>query len=158
MATIEDIPISTPLPESDCSDSDSLDEIHNTAHPSTAFLLASQKARRHSSNSDDSFDSSIDSAEDSLSQEPVHPFAREVVQDGFDDSFDNDFQRGGGEEETVFGHPSAERRQPQGARPSELKMLGGHLLDDTLGIGAQIAKSGLPVEETPTPWGRIGRG
>jgi len=158
MATIEDIPVSTPLPDSDYSDSDSMDEVHDTAHPSTAFLLASQQARRHSSNSDDSFDSSNDSG-DSLSEEPVHPFAREGVQDDFDDdSFDNDFRREGEEEETVFGLLPAERQQPQGSRPSELKMLGCDLLDDTLGIGSQIAKSGLPVEETPTPWGRNGRG
>jgi DASH complex subunit ASK1 len=148
---MDDVSLRTPLPDSDFSDSDSLDEIHNTAHPSTAFIMASQQARRLSLNSDDSFGSSNDSVS-SLSQEPVHPFAREAVQDDFDDdSFDDGYERREGEEETVFGLPPAERQRP---RQSELRLLGDHLLDDTLGIGAEIVQSGRPVAETPTPWAR----
>lgn len=150
------------------SDSDSLDEVHNTAHPSAAFLMASQGRR---GSSDDSFGSSNHSG-DSLTEEdaklglaPVHPFARGMEDVGFedDDTFDDDGFEGNGmggtQEETLFGLPGQRSRaQPllrtgEGVRQdkgSQLRMLGEDLLQDTIGIGAQIAKTGR-VEESPTP-------
>lgn len=67
-----------------------------------------------------------------------------------DDSFDNEFD-GQPEEETVFGVPPAERLRMQG-RESEgyLRMYGADLLQDTLGVGSQMAQAGR-VEDTPTP-------
>ena len=141
------------------SDSDSLDEINNTAHPSAAFLMASQGRR----GGDDSFGSSNHSS-DSLTDEdadhglvPIHPFANAVEDDGFDDdeSFDGfDGNAGGGDfvEETVFGVAPAQRIAAQAAAAAHrqqggLRMLGEDLLQDTLNIGAR-------VEESPTPaWG-----
>ncbi|KDR85497.1 hypothetical protein GALMADRAFT_84362 [Galerina marginata CBS 339.88] len=143
------------------SDSDSLDEINNTAHPSAAFLMASQGGAQYD---DDSFGSS-DHSSDSLNDEdvggadivPVHPFANVVEDDGFDDddSFDG-FDNGGGgayTEETVFGAAPAERQRAYGSRQSDgenLRMLGEALLQDTIGIGSHIAATGR-VEESPTP-------
>jgi DASH complex subunit ASK1 len=138
------------------SDSDSLDEINNTAHPSAAFLMASQGRR----GGDDSFGSSNHSS-DSLTDEdvdpglvPVHPFAGGMEDDGFDDddSFDGfDGNAGGGDfvEETVFGVAPAQRIAAQAAAAAQrqqggLRMLGEDLLQDTLNIGAR-------VEESPTP-------
>ncbi|KAI0734416.1 hypothetical protein C8Q72DRAFT_806217 [Fomitopsis betulina] len=67
-----------------------------------------------------------------------------------DDSFENEFD-GQPEEETVFGVPPAERLRMQG-RESEgnLRMYGADLLQDTLGVGSQMAQAGR-VEDTPTP-------
>ncbi|KAF8167587.1 hypothetical protein B0H34DRAFT_645410 [Crassisporium funariophilum] len=148
------------------SDSDSLDEINNTAHPSAAFLMASQGHQYD----DDSFGSSNHSS-DSLTDEdvgaggliPVHPFAANVVEDdGFDDdddSFNDGFEPGAGRgdfvEETVFGVAPAERERMSLARESQgygdgLRMMGEELLQDTIGIGAAIAANG-GVEESPTP-------
>ncbi|KAF8899309.1 DASH complex subunit Ask1-domain-containing protein [Infundibulicybe gibba] len=129
------------------SDSDSLDEVNNTAHPSAAFLMAS----RGVAGADDSFGSSNHSdsptEEDAdLALAPVHPFAQVVEDDGFDDSFDDDgFQvtEGGPPEETLFGVPPAERVRMENA---QLKMLGEGLLQ-TRGPVA----SGSHPEETPTP-------
>ncbi|KII94311.1 hypothetical protein PLICRDRAFT_423609 [Plicaturopsis crispa FD-325 SS-3] len=153
-----------PLPESDAdadsdSDSDSLDdEPHNTAHPSAAFLMASQ----HQPGSDDSFGSSNNSS-DSLGEDqggegvaPIHPFARGYSEDeqgdGFDDdSFEDEYERPGGEEETLFGVPPAQRLQQANARGGQLRLLGENLLADTIGIGAAMARTGT-VEESPTPW------
>ncbi|KAF8963899.1 hypothetical protein BDZ97DRAFT_2075580 [Flammula alnicola] len=155
------------------SDSDSLelDEINNTAHPSAAFLMASQGGHRQYDD-DDSFGSSNHSS-DSLTDEdvvgaagivPVHPFAQAahvVEDDGFDDDDDDDddsfdgFETqpagvgavgGGYQEETVFGVAPAQRQ----VRGEGLRMLGEDLLQDTIGIGSQIAASGR-VEESPTP-------
>ncbi|KAF8913161.1 hypothetical protein CPB84DRAFT_1841562 [Gymnopilus junonius] len=139
------------------SDSDSMDEINNTAHPSAAFLMASQGAAYD----DDSFGSS-DRSSDSLVDEnvgavdilPVHPFASNnvIVDDGFDD--DDSFDDGAGDypaEETVFGVAPAQRLSD--ARRSEegnLRMLGEDLLQDTIGIGTHMAATGR-VEESPTP-------
>jgi len=144
------------------SDSDSLDEINNTAHPSAAFLMASAQASR---DSDDSFGSSNHSS-DSLNEEdanlaPVHPFARGVEDNGFEDSFDSfDGGENQPEEETLFGVPPEQRIRIQGQRlgqagPSrppgdELRMLGEDLLQDTIGVGAQIAMRG-GIEASPTP-------
>jgi DASH complex subunit ASK1 len=144
------------------SDSDSLnDEPIHSSQPSTAFLMASSREP----DPDDSFGSSNHSS-DSLGADEfgdgeeaaVHPFARalEAAGDGFDDSFDSEggYEAGQGEDasETVFGIPPAQRRQ-QGREPGELRLLGGDLLQDTIGIGGQLAKVGR-VEESPTPYGR----
>ncbi|KAH7907557.1 hypothetical protein BJ138DRAFT_1014302 [Hygrophoropsis aurantiaca] len=142
------------------SDSDSLndEEERHAGQPSTAFLMASQ--RQHGS--DDSFGSSNHSS-DSLGAEehdgesaPIHPFARPVSgeEDEFDDSFDDDvFEGHVQEEETVFGIPPSQRSQlTSGIRAHQLHLLGEDLLQDTIGIGTQLAKAGR-VEESPTPFG-----
>ena len=145
-------------PDSD-SDSDSLgDEPVHTGLPSTAFLMASARNQ----DPDDSFGSSnsnhsSDSIREDFSGEggAVHPFARAVEGeegDGFDDSFDSADGDGlGVQEETVFGIPPAQRHHGRG--PNELRLLGEDLLQDTIGIGSQLAKVGR-VEESPTPYGR----
>lgn len=152
------------------SDSDSLnDEPVHSHHPSTAFLMASSREiglddSFGSSNSNHSSDSLIEEFEGG-EEAAVHPFARAleagaVDGDGFDDSFDSEggYEASQGEdaleptEETVFGIPPAQRRQ-QGREPRQLKLLGEDLLQDTIGIGGQLAKAGR-VEESPTPYGR----
>ncbi|KNZ76314.1 DASH complex subunit ask1 [Termitomyces sp. J132] len=139
------------------SDSDSMDEINNTAHPSHAFLMASAGAR---DDSDDSFGSNHSS--DSLNDEganpdfaPVHPFAGSVENDGFDDSYDDemfDHLHGEVQEETLFGVPPQQRMQAQqrsnpGNAGQGLRMLGEDLLQDTIAIGSQIDR----IENSPTP-------
>lgn len=146
-----------PRPDSD-SDSDSLgDEPAHAGQPSTAFLMASAR----NPDPDDSFGSSnsnhsSDSIGDGFGEEggAVHPFARAVEDegDGFDDSFDS--ADGDGlvvQEETVFGIPPAQRQH--GRSQNELRLLGEDLLQDTMGIGSQLAKVGR-VEESPTPYWR----
>lgn len=158
------------------SDSDSMDSLNNTAHPSAAFLMASGGVPPYID--DDSFGSSNHSS-DSLENEdvgglgegimPVHPFASNaaVVDDGFDDDDDDssdgfEVSPAGGigveatddfEDETVFGVG----RQNAGAAygGQDLRMVGEDLLQDTIGIGAHLAATGR-VEESPTPagWGR----
>ena len=132
------------------SDYDSFDdEENNSGRPSSAFLMAT-RARP-----DDSFGSSNRSS-DSLSgdeliegQLQVHPFARELVEDGFDDSMDDDFERNA-PTETLFGVPREQqiraRVQPEG----ELRMLGEHLFEDTITAGSRNSRN---VEESPTPAG-----
>ena len=138
------------------SDSDSLDEINNTAHPSAAFLMASQGGHPYD---DDSFGSSNRSC-DSLADEdigtgivPIHPFANVVEDDGFDDddSFDGFVPAGGDlQEETVFGVTPHERER---MHAEGLRMMGQELLEDTIGKGAQVA---IGAEDSPTPasWAR----
>lgn len=142
------------------SDSDSLGEPAHPGQPSTAFLMASARNQ----DADDSFGSSnsnhsSDSIGEGFGDEggAVHPFARAVEddEDGFDDSFDSvDGDAGGLEvqEETVFGIPPAQRKHGRG--PAELRLLGEDLLQDTIGIGSQLAKAGR-IEESPTPYGRV---
>ena len=159
-------PLYNPQNEQDLdSDSDSLDEINNTAHPSAAFLMASQGG--HGVYDDDSFGSnhSSDSLENELDHAniglvPVHPFAADAVEDdGFDDDSFDDNGGNGGYEETVFGVAPAQRQQSAAAQArlssgEGLRMLGDDLLQDTIGIGSHIAATGR-VEESPTPanWG-----
>ena len=85
------------------SDSDSLEEINNTAHPSAAFLMASQRQ----AGPDDSFGSSNHSDDSLIAEEAanlgialVHPFARGMEGAEFeaDDSFDDDSLLIGGDE------------------------------------------------------------
>ena len=143
------------------SDSDSLDEINNTAHPSAAFLMASQRQ----ADADDSFGSSNHSDDSLIAEEaanlgiaPIHPFARGVegAELEADDSFDDDSMLVGGggfQEETLFGVPPAERlraEQLRAAGQGQFHLPGQELLEDTIGIGAQFARTGR-VEETPTP-------
>jgi len=144
------------------SDSDSLDDMNSTAHPAAPFMLATSGHGRD--DSDDSFGSSNHSG-DSLADDaansglaPVHPFGGSVENDGFDDSYDDSFDGLVGEvpEETLFGVPpsqrmlSQQRVQSRGDSGDGLRLLGEDLLQDTIGIGAQIALNG-GVEETPTP-------
>ncbi|KAA1478063.1 hypothetical protein DENSPDRAFT_921034 [Dentipellis sp. KUC8613] len=141
--------------------SDSLDDedevVHDAANPSAAFLLASQQRGAH--DADDSFASSTSSdsfGDEDVGAAPVHAFANVVTEDSFDDSFDDadDAGLGGGEEETVFGVPPAERaaRARMSMAPGGgIRMLGEELLEDTIGIGAQRAMQGAIVE-SPTPW------
>lgn len=152
-----------PSPDSD-SDSDSLGEPAHPGQPSTAFLMASARNQ----DPDDSFGSSnsnhsSDSIGGGFGDEggAVHPFARAVEDDGdgFDDSFDSvdgdgvgDGDSLGVQEETVFGIPPAQRKHGRG--PGELRLLGEDLLQDTIGIGSQLAKAGR-IEESPTPYGRV---
>ncbi|KAG2341929.1 hypothetical protein BDR05DRAFT_935502 [Suillus weaverae] len=147
-----------PSPDSD-SDSDSLGEPAHPGQPSTAFLMASARNQ----DPDDSFGSSNsnhsnDSIGGGFGDEggAVHPFARAVEDDGdgFDDSFDSVDGDGDGlgvQEETVFGIPPAQRKHRRG--PGELRLLGEDLLQDTIGIGSQLAKA-RRIEESPTPYGR----
>ncbi|KAG1848504.1 hypothetical protein DFJ58DRAFT_717051 [Suillus subalutaceus] len=146
-----------PSPDSD-SDSDSLGESSHPGQPSTAFLMASARNQ----DPDDSFGSSnsnhsSDSIGGGFGDEggAVHPFARAVEDDGdgFDDSFDSVDGDGDGDgysdslgiqEETVFGIPPAQRKHGRGE----------DLLQDTIGIGSQLAKAGR-IEESPTPYGRV---
>jgi DASH complex subunit ASK1 len=142
------------------SDSDSfVEEAHNTAHPSAAFLMASQRQQ----DADDSFGSSNRSS-DSLDDVDagqggmVHPFAGMSSSEGDafdDDSFDNDQYQDqeGPEEETIFGVPPAQRQATAASRGpgQQLKLLGEDLLQDTIGIGSAMAMAGR-VEESPTPY------
>lgn len=134
---------------------DSFDEVNDTANPSAAFLFASQRAAAfNDDDDDDSFASDvIDDLPEGSSLEPVHPFARGLVADSFDDddSFDDQQYTQNPEEETVFGVAPAQRLQIQQARESagrNLRMLGADLLQDTIGISTQAGR----VEETPTPF------
>jgi len=125
-------------------------EGNNTANPSAAFLFASQGGGNYD---DDSFasDDTDDFADDDGGEggPAIQVYAAEG--DSFDDSFDNEFD-GTPEEETVFGVPPAQRLRMQ-ARDSEsnLRMYGADLLQDTLGVGSQMAQAGR-VEDTPTPF------
>ncbi|KAI0931200.1 hypothetical protein AcV5_005258 [Taiwanofungus camphoratus] len=149
---LQDDEFQPPLQDIDPDDSsDSLEyEVHNTANPSAAFLLASQRGSYD--DDDDSFasDNSIDEIVEG-DMEPIHPFARGLAAgdvDAFDDdSFDDSALGGEAEEETVFGVPPAQRLQAQ-ARNSEqnLRMLGEELFQDTIGKGAGR------VDESPTPY------
>ena len=148
-------PIYENMPQDIDSDSDSLDEVNNTAHPSAAFLMASQGSHPY----DDSFDSSNHS-DDSLTNEdvgtglvPIHPFANAVEDDGFDDddSFDGFVPAGGNfQEETVFGVTPGERER---LHAEGLRMMGQELLEDTIGKGTQIA-TGAEDSPTPASWAR----
>jgi len=148
-------PVYENMPQDVDSDSDSLDEINNTAHPSAAFLMASQGGHPY----DDSFGSSNHS-NDSLTDEdvgaglvPIHPFANAVEDDGFDDddSFDGFGPAGGNfEEETVFGVTPGERAK---IHAEGLRMMGRELLEDTIGMGAQVA-TGAEDSPTPASWAR----
>jgi DASH complex subunit ASK1 len=136
-------------------DSDSLDDVNNTAHPSAAFLMAS----RGRQGADDSFGSSNRSS-DSLSEEdvaeglaPVNPFGRGVVGDdgdGFDDSFyDDGSMDDGAQESTLFGVPAVQRLQ-DGARFEHVRMLGEDRLQETIDVGNKTAREARATE-TPTP-------
>ncbi|KAG6879325.1 hypothetical protein C0992_003542 [Termitomyces sp. T32_za158] len=136
------------------TDSDSMDEINNTAPPSLAFLMASAGAR---DDSDDSFESNH--SRDSLDDEgadtnlaPIHPFAGNVGDDGFDDTYDDEmFDRFHGEveEETLFGVLPQQRMQAlqRSNAGQSLRMLGEDLLQDTGDIGSHRHR----IEESPTP-------
>ncbi|CCL98065.1 uncharacterized protein FIBRA_00059 [Fibroporia radiculosa] len=143
----------------DSMDSLDYEEAHNTANPSAAFIMASQRASYDDDDDDDDDSFVSDNAGDFVegdSMEPVHPFARGLAAaaDSFDDddSFD-DADCEGEQEETVFGMPPAQRLQIPHTRVSDqnLRMLGEDLLQDTIGIGTQMAHAGR-VEESPTPF------
>jgi DASH complex subunit ASK1 len=84
-----------------------------------------------------------------------------VEDNGAEDyTFDDDGVENQPEEETLFGVPPAQRIHAQGRSREQagvghllgddLRMLGEELLEDTIGIGAQVARRG-GIEETPTP-------
>ena len=138
-------------------DSDSFeDSPRSSGQPSTAFHMASQNQP-----ADDSFDSnqsssdSFDDADvdDTVAHAPIHPFARQAVEDdSFDDSFDDDsFDAGGAvrnddgtEEPTVFGV-----RGSSGSGGS-LRMHGGEVFDTGGGLTAHMQREEF-IPETPTP-------
>ncbi|EJF63269.1 hypothetical protein DICSQDRAFT_102405 [Dichomitus squalens LYAD-421 SS1] len=134
---------------------DSLDyEDQNTANAPADFLFANQE---QSFDSEDSFDSSLD-GDDEATDGTAPPFIVTAQDDGDefdDDSYDDGLDALGGEEETVFGVPPAQRLAQQQAQMAMsgggLRMLGEDLLQDTIGIGQQMAMAGR-VEESPTPW------
>jgi DASH complex subunit ASK1 len=142
------------------------DSVHNTAHPSAAFLLASRQRGLHDYDDDDELDQD-DGFDDSLDADadiaPVHPFARarasahgEYEDDSFD-SLDGEEDEGGDmPEETVFGLRPAERNEAARLQP-RLRMYGEDLLQDTMDIGTRLARAGR-IEESPTPWGSGGGG
>ncbi|THG93152.1 hypothetical protein EW026_g8009 [Hermanssonia centrifuga] len=146
-------------PDSSMDSLDAFDEANNTANPSAAFIFASQQA---SHDDDSSFESN--QSDDSLDEYdgmggPIQPFGAEQDGDGFDDddSFDDPLYNPPTEEETLFGVPPAQRLQAHAqfqnrASDQNLRMLGQELLEDTIGIGTQMAQAGR-VEESPTPWG-----
>ncbi|KAJ7194662.1 DASH complex subunit Ask1-domain-containing protein [Mycena pura] len=150
-ANIFSLPAATPLrydaelgDDSFDSDSDSLDEVNNTAHPSAAFLMA--QAASSSFDDDDSLES-----QDSLYQADagalalegivdVHPFA--LARGGFvnaaDNSFDESFDDGGlPREETVFGRPPARAQASRLSAQGELLMYGDEasVVPDTMQYG-----------------------
>ncbi|KAJ6604945.1 DASH complex subunit Ask1-domain-containing protein [Mycena sp. CBHHK59/15] len=139
------------------SDSDSLEEVNNTAHPSDAFLMAQAASGSGGSfDDDDSFQS-----QDSLDQEDaeaaglvdVHPFARagnEYAYEG-DDTFDDETFDAGVPEETVFGMPPAQRE----ARMSEHGEL---LMYGDAGVVPDTMQYALAAS-SPTPhWPPASRG
>lgn len=140
----------------DLDSDDSLDDFNPTAHPSAAFLMASEAIR---ASDEDSFGSSNQST-DSLNDEeahlegaiPVHPFAGGIEDTGDDDSdsFD-EYQPGdGAQTETLFGVAPGQRLSADQQR-AQLHMLGQEMLDDFTATGAYVGG----VEESPTPagWG-----
>ncbi|KAJ7736908.1 DASH complex subunit Ask1-domain-containing protein [Mycena metata] len=142
------------------SDSDSLDnEVNNTAHPSAAFLMATQAA----SGSSGSFDE--DDSQDSLEQADVgaldegvvdvHPFARSGYATAYtgDDSFDDETFDAGVPEETVFGRAPAQRAQARLSEQGELLMYG-----DDEASGPDTIQYGMAAS-SPTPhWQANARG
>lgn len=138
---------------------DSLDyEDQNTGTAPADFLFANQDSH---SFDEDSFDSSMgDDDEPTDGTAPPFIVGPDDGGDGFDDdSFDDGQFEGQGEEETVFGVPPAQRLAQQQAQMAQggLRMLGQDLLQDTIGIGQQMAMAGR-VEESPTPWNGRGSG
>ncbi|KAJ7462097.1 DASH complex subunit Ask1-domain-containing protein [Mycena latifolia] len=147
------------------SDSDSLDEINNTAHPSAAFLMA-QAAPSGSGGSfdeDDSFRSqdSLDAPDADVDADggaivDVHPFARSGYAgyaDTGDDSFDDETFDAGVPEETVFGRPPAQRAPARMSEAGELLMYG-----DEASVVPDTMQYGLAAS-SPTPhWPANSRG
>ena len=143
--------------DGDFNSDDSLEDVNDTAHPSAAFLMASQRpaGRDDSFDSNDSDDDDEDMVDEGLA--PVHPFAQGSAvydEDGFDDSFDDGAFGGGGSQETdtLFGvHPGRvmEQRRPD----RRLVMLGQRRLpQDETDDSTQIARMASErVPDTPTP-------
>lgn len=141
----------------DLDSDDSMDDFNPTAHPSAAFLMATQGMR---ASDDDSFGSSNQST-DSLNDEeahlegaaPVHPFAGGIEDTGDDDSdsFEEYAPGDGAHTETLFGVAPGQRRAAGQQRGQPLRMLGQEILDDITATGTYVGG----VEESPTPaaWG-----
>ncbi|KAJ6541699.1 DASH complex subunit Ask1-domain-containing protein [Mycena capillaripes] len=138
------------------SDSDSLDEVNNTAHPSAAFLMAQAASGSGGSfDEDDSFQSqdSLDQADVDLGAlgegvVDVHPFARGGYAYTGDDSFDDETFDTGVPEETVFGRPPAQRAQARMSEHGELLMYGDEAsVPDTMQYG-MAASSPTPHYST----------
>jgi DASH complex subunit ASK1 len=142
------------------SDSDSLDEVNNTAHPSAAFLMAQAASGSGGSfDEDDSFQSqdSLDQADVDLNAlgegvVDVHPFARGGYAYTGDDSFDDETFDAGVPEETVFGRPPVQRAQARLSEAGELLMYGDEasVVPDTMQYGM--------VGSSPTPHYSSNRG
>ena len=103
---------------------------------------------------EDSFDSSLGDDDGPGGGVPLFVPQGDGDDGDFDDDSFDDVGYGEGEEETVFGVPPAQRLQQQGG---QFRMLGEDLLQDTIGIGAQMQMAGR-VEESPTPWNPNARG
>ncbi|TFK56330.1 hypothetical protein OE88DRAFT_1649541 [Heliocybe sulcata] len=123
----------------DSFDSDDDREVNDTAHPSAAFLMAS--GQRGPNDLEDSFDDSFDDDDDDERGGVPPVIQYDEGDDWFDDSLDDD-----GPTETIFG---AHRYQGRGQGPAQLGMRGGQLLEDTIGIGDQLARAGR-LPQTPT--------
>ncbi|KAJ7894588.1 hypothetical protein B0H13DRAFT_2036101 [Mycena leptocephala] len=142
------------------SDSDSLDEVNNTAHPSAAFLMAQAASGSGGSfDEDDSFQSqdSLDQADVDLNAlgegvVDVHPFARGGYAYTGDDSFDDETFDAGVPEETVFGRAPVQRAQARLSEAGELLMYGDEasVVPDTMQYGM--------VGSSPTPHYSSNRG
>ena len=133
-------------------------------NPTDQFFGAAQYAE-----ADDSFSSGGSSSsmeDDGVGEvqyaQPVHHVSADDDDDdddGFDDSFDDPvYNQESTEEETLFGVPPAQRLAQEAALRAaggngDFRMLGQELLEDTIGIGTQMAHQGH-AQETPTPWGR----
>ncbi|KAJ7762307.1 hypothetical protein DFH07DRAFT_903105 [Mycena maculata] len=132
------------------SDSDSLEEVNNTAHPSAAFLMAQAASGAGGSFDEDDSQDSLDGADGAAGEGvvDVHPFARSVYAyagagDG-DDSFDDESFDAGVREETVFGRAPAQRAQA--------RMRTGRAIPRRLGVRAATAgriRRVLETAETP---------
>ncbi|RDX53470.1 hypothetical protein OH76DRAFT_1343169 [Lentinus brumalis] len=123
---------------------DSMDFDDPDAADAPPFVFESQ---------DDSFDDSFDSSlgdDDGTGTGGVPFIIATDDGDAFDDDSFDDPAYAEPEEETVFGVPPAQRLRQQ-TQGGGLRMLGQDLLQDTIGIGAQMAMAGR-VEESPTPW------
>ena len=136
----------------DADDSmDSLDyDEPNSENPPFVFAPPED----NSFDDEDSFDSSLGDDDGPGGGVPLFVPQGDGDDGDFDDDSFDDVGYGEGEEETVFGVPPAQRLQQQGG---QFRMLGEDLLQDTIGIGAQMQMAGR-VEESPTPWNPNARG
>ncbi|GJE89708.1 DASH complex subunit ask1 [Phanerochaete sordida] len=148
-------------PDEDTS-SDSLDYEDGPGENPTDQFFGAPPYARAPDDDDDSFSSGESDDDDDdgpgpgvqYAPAPAHDMGED--DDDFDDSFDDAaYGQESTEEETLFGVPPAQRlaQQAQRAAQDGVRMMGQELLEDTIGMGAQMARRGYE-QETPTPWGR----